>query len=111
MLVPGLRRAELTGVAPPATLPGHEYHTPDTVDEIRQGRNWIRKGDTVRVLPSKPGKRDGFLATFHYAASDGTYAEVFGGPAGRCPATRTLPLDRIARVVQTRSGQRLDRVR
>lgn len=33
------------------------------ITEYRVGRNFIRLGDTVRVLPSKPGRRDGFRAT------------------------------------------------
>ena len=66
------------------------------------GRNKIRTGDPVKVSPSQPGKRDGFVGTFRHAILDttGTVAavEVFGGPAKRCPAYRTFVPTRITRV-------------
>lgn len=40
------------------------------VTEVRHGRNFIRHNDVVRVLPSKPGKHDGFKALFRYADED-----------------------------------------
>lgn len=40
------------------------------IHEVRHGRNFIRCGDFVRVLPSESGRRDGFRARFLYADSD-----------------------------------------
>ena len=83
--------------------------------EIRLGRNFIREGDTVKVLPSRPGKRDGFVAKFLYATvnEDGSinYVEVLGAPTGRCPAWRSLPVERIGRVSQTKGGEKVERTR
>lgn len=78
--------------------------------EVRVGRNFIRAGDTVRVRPSAPGRRDGYLARFQHAELDDAgnvrWVEVVGGPRGR-HATRSLRLDRIERVAQTKHGERI----
>lgn len=79
--------------------------------EIRLGRNFIRPGDTVRVLPSRPGRRDGFLATVREIVVDDSgsvkHVEVMGGPNGRPRAFHALRLERIARVAQTKARERL----
>lgn len=73
--------------------------------EIRDpqgGRNLIRQGDTVRVGPSKPGRKDGFDAEFrraHVVNGVVTEIEVFGGRRGRA-AVRTFIPERIRRRVQ-----------
>lgn len=77
------------------------------------GRNFVRVGDVVRVLPSKPGKRDGFLATVREIACDEAgevrHVEVYGAPTGRPVAFHALRLDRIARVAQSRHTEGLRR--
>lgn len=76
------------------------------VDEVRVGRNFIRVGDTVKVLPTKKGKRDGFIGTVTgiFTDDDGTvkYVEVNGDPRGF--RNRALHLDRIERRQQKRSA-------
>jgi hypothetical protein len=96
------RRAALP-YEPPVALP-------DRIEEIRVGRNFIRKGDRVHVKPSRSGRRDGFEGRFLYAeVADGAIANVcvFGAPAGRTLVQRFFPLDRIERKAQTRGGERL----
>jgi len=86
------------------------------VYEIRVGRNFIRKGDTVKVkaVPGRPGQaaQSGFLAKFLYAVVNDDdsirYVEVVGGRNG---ANRSLKLDRIKRVAQTRKGERRAAIR
>lgn len=83
-----------------------------SVDELRMGRNFVRVGDTVRVLPSRPGKRDGFLATLRAIVTDDAGAvrhlEVYGAPTGRPVAFHALRLERVRRVSQTRHPARGD---
>ena len=51
---------------------------PNLVDEFHLGRNLVRIGDRVRVLPSRPGKHDGFEAVVRRAwvLPDGELKEV-----------------------------------
>lgn len=73
--------------------------------EVRHGRNFIRRGDMVRVSPSRPGKHDGFVARFVYADEDrgGTYfmlqevTTVKGGRVIPC-GFRTLKPERVRRL-------------
>lgn len=88
---------------------------PLTTQEIRDpqgGRNFIRRGDTVKVSP--PGSTT-FKARFHHAVldDDGSIIEieVFGGPAQRCPAFRTVRPHSVYRVAQTKGGERREDVR
>ena len=87
---------------------------PTYTDEIRLGRNFIRSGDTVKVRPSKEGKRDGFKAIFKRAKLDDNgdvkWVDVIGGAHDR-RQERSLRLDRIQRVAQTRQGESLGRAR
>ena len=80
------------------------------------GRNKVRIGDTVKVKPSRKGKRDGFLArvTNLYRVGEEVHVEVFGGRTdnrGRQVGVgmRTFTLDRIQRVRQTRDGEKIER--
>jgi hypothetical protein len=79
------------------------------VDEVRHGRNFIRKGDTVKVRPSREGRKDGFTAVFRGAKLDDDgnvrWVDVIGGPRGRVQHLRSFPLDRIRRLAQTRDGE------
>lgn len=74
------------------------------IQEVRVGRNFIRVGDIVRVTPSSPGRRDGFLAkvTGMRRTADGLEFNLFGAPKGRPVAARTMRAGRIQRVAQTR---------
>jgi hypothetical protein len=72
-------------------------------------RSWIRIGDVVKVAPSRKGKRDGFLGTvrkIHVADPADVSLEVFGGPAGKAPAIRTIRLERISRTRKTAASLR-----
>lgn len=76
------------------------------VADPKGGRNKIREGDPVKVSPSSPGRRDGFVGTFRYAVVDSdtqqvVYFEVVGAPGKRCPASRSFTPDRITRVRRT----------
>lgn len=80
------------------------------------GRNKVRVGDTVKVKPSKPGKRDGFDArvTRIYRVGEEVQLEVFGGRIdgkGRQVGVgmRTFTLDRITRRRQTINGEKIER--
>lgn len=78
------------------------------VQQYRTGRNFIRVGDTVKVLPTA-GKRNGFKAVVRGIRLDeGTREvaeiEVYGGPPGHAMA-RTFRPDRIQRVAQTRHAR------
>lgn len=70
-------------------------------------RNFIRVGDTVKVKPSKPGKRDGYEAKVSRIEGnpDGTpkAIHVIGGPKNQF---RTYFPNRIARVNQARVARR-----
>jgi hypothetical protein len=84
------------------------------VSEYRQGRNFIRVGDVVRVK-ALPGKRNGFEAKVRAIAVDEhtgepVEVEVFGGTRGRA-MVRTFRPERIERVAQTRRGERREPVR
>jgi hypothetical protein len=84
------------------------------VSEYRQGRNFIRVGDVVRVK-ALPGKRNGFEAkvraiTVDEHTGEPVEVEVFGGARGRA-MVRTFRPDRIERVAQTRRGERREPVR
>jgi hypothetical protein len=56
-------------------------------------RTEVTVGQHVRVLPSAPGRRDGFPARLTALRVDGAGAlvefEVFGSPGSKAPATRT----------------------
>lgn len=72
-----------------------------TLDETPVGERGdvVRVGDPVRVLPSRPYKRDGFDAEIRSIAElDGGDIEVtvVGGPTGRPKAFRTFPPTRLA---------------
>lgn len=58
----------------------------------------VRAGDVVRVLPSRPYKRDGFDATVRAIVQldDGQVeVTVVGAPVGRPKAHRTFRPDRL----------------
>jgi hypothetical protein len=74
------------------------------VTEVRHGRNFIRKGDLVRVKPSRSGKHDGFLARFCYAATDrgGLYYGLHElDSRGRYMAQRSIKPERVNRLATT----------
>lgn len=70
-------------------------------------RNFIRVGDVVKVLPSSPGKSDGFEARVREIAVDEAgevrHLEVIGGSRGKV-AVRFIKPERIARVAQLRTN-------
>lgn len=76
------------------------------VDTFKLGRFTVSKGDAVAVLPSRPGKQDGFDAIVHGARlnEDGTIKEVhvFGGRKNR--ASRAFTPDRL-RYMQPKTQQ------
>lgn len=71
----------------------------DEEGKVALGRFILAIGDQVRVLPSSPRRRDGFVGRvmrWHRNESgDPTHADVWGGPARRAPLYRTLPIERI----------------
>lgn len=73
--------------------------------EVRLGRNFIRKGDVVRLAPSKPGKRDGGEATVEkiMETTEGyEFHTILTGGRG----FKVVRQDRIHRVQQVRGGER-----
>lgn len=54
---------------------------------------FIAEGDEVSILPSAPGRRDGFDAVVRRV--DGDHVTVFGGKPGH-ERWRTIPASRIA---------------
>lgn len=74
------------------------------------GRNFVRLDDEVKVLPSRPKKRDGFMARVKEIKADdeGTVIEVT--VVGGC-GFKTVRPDRIQRVAQTKGGAAKERVR
>lgn len=88
---------------------GSTTHAPAAVATLLDsialgGRNHVRSGDQVRVLPSKPGRHDGFVADVRriVATPSGLVeVEVLGAPVGRPRAFRTFTPDRLRRVRRT----------
>lgn len=77
----------------------------ETVKEWRLGRNFIRVGDVVKVLPPPDRKGTSFEAIVREIAVEGgevKHVEVLGGKKGRL-AIRFVTLDRIKRVAQVRT--------
>ena len=72
------------------------------LDQWRSGRNYLRPGDTARVLPTQPGRRDGYQTRIHaiYDTPTGIEIEVVHPRNG---AIRIYHPDRIARRAQTRN--------
>lgn len=85
-----------------------------TVTEVRAGRNFIRVGDLIKVLP-RPGRRDGFEARVSAIVTDDEsgavrWFEVHGGRKGQYQFHAVRP-DRVTRLAQTRQGERRERRR
>lgn len=85
------------------------------LQEWRVGRNFVRPGDVVRVLPSATVKGSSFEAVVKgIVADDDTgdvkWVEVLGGSRGRVQFRAVTP-DRIKRVAQTRGGEKRQRRR
>lgn len=79
----------------------------ETVKEWRLGRNFIRVGDVVKVLPPPDRKGTSFEAIVREIAVEGgevKHVEVLGGKKGRL-AIRFVTLDRIKRVAQIRTDR------
>lgn len=76
--------------------------TRQPLTQWRSGRNYLRPGDTARVLPSRPGRRDGYKTRILaiYDTPSGIEIEVVHPRNG---ATRTYHPDRTARLAQTRN--------
>lgn len=69
-----------------------------TVTEYRDGRNFVRVGDLVKVAPSRPGRRNGFVSRvrrihFDEATLQPTGVDVVDGTG----AIRTVRPERITR--------------
>ena len=76
------------------------------VPEWRVGRNFIRPGDVVRILPSSPKRKDG-----GYARVVALIAEAEGEPPTTVHvlkegAHRFYVADRVQRLAQTKAGRR-----
>lgn len=85
----------IDGAIRSATITG-----PAELGEVRLGgRNFLRVGDPVKVKPSQPGKRDGYIGTARRIVSTGAgvEVEVAGGPQRNL---RTFRLDRLARTTK-----------
>lgn len=76
--------------------------------EVRHGRNFIRKGDLIRVRPSRDGKHDGFVARFLYAAEDRSphYALQELDHGGKPVAFRFVRPERVKRLAMTKQPHR-----
>lgn len=77
------------------------------VQTIRIGRHTVTAGDRLRVAPSSPRRRDGFVGTFRSARVEGdTLIEitVAGAPTGRPRALRTFRPERISWMRQERAA-------
>lgn len=73
------------------------------VQAFRIGRHKVEAGHLLRVLPSRPGKRDGFVGKVRSARVEGDVVvevTVVGAPAGRPAAHRTFTPARLAWVRQ-----------
>lgn len=84
----------------------------EQTNEWRVGRNFIRPGDVVKVLPSRPKKKDGgparCLKLFLDEAGEKVATVLVRDKDGK---ERFYRADRIARVAQTRNGERRELVR
>lgn len=69
------------------------------VDSMQFGRHTVTVGDKLRVLPSKPKKKDGFVGTFRGAVlgADGDPVEIdiAGAPDGHPVVVRSLFPSRV----------------
>lgn len=58
------------------------------------------RGEQIKVLPSAPRHRDGFVGKVLCATVDESgvilYVDVFGAPGSKAPSTRSLPVERLA---------------
>jgi hypothetical protein len=79
----------------------------NTISEYRVGRNFIRVGDAVKITPSAPRKRDGFVAEVKEIEIDEQgnpkAIHVIGGKNG---AFRAIRPERIKRVAQSKIEKR-----
>jgi len=87
------------------------------IPEIRDpqgGRNFIREGDDVKVLAG-PGNKQTYLARFLYGEIDEegnlVQVSVYGAKGERAPLTRIFRPERLQRVAQTKSGEKVSRTR
>lgn len=78
------------------------------LQEWKLGRNFVRPGDVVRVLPAADLKGSSFLAKVQAIvadeAGDVKWVEVKGGK--RNVQFHAVRPDRIKRVAQTRAGEK-----
>ena len=94
-------RAEGCVKCPPTVL--HEIAWPSG-----RGPLWLRVGDLVKVKPSKPGKRDGYIGRVRRIRQHGrrpAEIEVAGGPPGKAKHIRTFTLDRLERTTAKEATQ------
>lgn len=76
----------------------------ELLPELRMGRNFIRPGDTIKVKPSQPGRRDGFEAKVKRIArnkNDEIEIDVIGD--GRW---RTVRPERVQRMSQSKQRRK-----
>lgn len=76
----------------------HAPTCPQVMTEYRDGRNFVRVGDLVKVAPSRPGRRNGFVSRvrrihFDEVTLQPTGVDVVDGTG----ATRTVRPERITR--------------
>lgn len=78
------------------------------VDRFQVGSRWVESGHTIRVLPSREGKKDGFEARVLSAIErdDGTIeVTVFGSRGSKAPSTRTYLLGRLKAMRQPKEAR------
>jgi hypothetical protein len=65
------------------------------------------RGDQIKVVPSAPRHRDGFIGKVLGAtmeAGEVLSVDVFGAPGSKAPATRTFAPDRLAALPKKHRG-------
>jgi hypothetical protein len=65
------------------------------------------RGDQIRVLPSVPRHRDGFVGKVLSATVEAgvvLFVDVFGAPGSKAPSTRSLSPDRLAALPKKSRG-------
>lgn len=69
------------------------------------------RGDQIKVLPSQPRHRDGFVgkvlcATVEFGVI--LHVDVFGAPGSKAPSTRSLSPERLAAMPRPKRRRRVD---
>jgi len=73
------------------------------VDRFRIGSRWVETGHLVKVLPSRDGKKDGFVARVLHGVEredGGIEVTVYGARGKKASAVRTFRTDRLKAMKQ-----------